>query len=142
MKIWKRAFDLDILNAANEGRANGQLGISLTEIGDDYVRGEMAVEKRTHQPFGLLHGGVSCVLAETLGSVASMLACDDSHYVVGVDINATHLNGIREGKVIGTARPIKIGRRIQVWGIEIQSEQNKPICSARLTTAVLPVAGG
>ncbi|MGJ8668854.1 MAG: hotdog fold thioesterase [Oceanococcus sp.] len=138
MNIWKKTPDLMALNAANEGRANGVLGIRITEVGGDFVRGEMHVEQCTHQPFGLLHGGVSCVLAETLGSVGAMLACDEDHYAVGVEINATHMNGVRSGKLIATARPLKIGKRLQTWGIDIESEQGRSICAARLTTAILP----
>ena len=138
MSIWKKHFDLEAINAASEGRASGVLGIRITEIGDDFVRAELQVEPRTHQPFGLLHGGVSCVLAETLGSVGGSLACAEGYTIVGVDINATHMNGIRSGKIIGTARPLKLGRRMQFWAIEIVSEDGQPVCAARLTTAVVP----
>jgi uncharacterized protein (TIGR00369 family) len=139
MSIWKKSADVATLNETNEGRANGVLGIAITEVGEDFVRAEMQVEQRTHQPFGLLHGGVSCVLAETVASVAAMLACDEDHYAVGVDINATHMNGIRSGKVIATARPLKIGRRLHTWSIDIESDEGRAICAARLTTAILPV---
>jgi uncharacterized protein (TIGR00369 family) len=139
MIIWKKPYDLELLNAVNEGRADGVLGISITEVGADFVRAEMAVERRTQQPYGLLHGGVSCVLAETVGSIASMLACDEHHYVVGVEINATHLSAVRSGKIVATARPLKIGRRLQTWSVDIVSEAQRPVCAARLTTAVLPV---
>ena len=139
MSIWKKQYDLDVINAAGEGRASGVLGIHISEIGEDFVRAEMQVEPRTHQPFGLLHGGVSCVLAETLGSVGGSLACDEGYTIVGVDINATHMNGVRSGKVIGTARPLKLGRRMQFWAIEIETEDGRPVCAARLTTAVVPV---
>ena len=138
MSIWKKHPDLAAINAASEGRASGVLGIQISEIGDDFVRAELQVEPRTHQPFGLLHGGVSCVLAETLGSVAGTLACDDGYTIVGVDINATHMNGVRSGKVIGTARPLKLGRRMQFWAIEIVTEDGRPVCAARLTTVVVP----
>ena len=139
MSIWKKQFDLEAINAASEGRANDVLGIHITEIGDDLVRAELQVEPRTHQPFGLLHGGVSCVLAESLGSVAGSLACDEGYTIVGVDINATHMNSVRSGRVIGTARPLKIGRRMQFWAIEIATEDGRPVCAARLTTAVVPI---
>ena len=138
MSIWKKQFDLEAINAASEGRANDVLGIHITDIGDDFVRAELQVERRTHQPFGLLHGGVSCVLAETLGSVAGSLACDEGYTIVGVDINATHMNAVRSGKVIGTARPLKLGRRMQFWAIDIVTEDGRPVCAARLTTAVIP----
>ena len=139
MSIWNQQVDLDAMNAANEGRANGVLGIRFTEIGDDYVRAELEVERRTHQPFGLLHGGVSCVLAESLGSVGGALTCDEGYTIVGVDLNATHMNGVRSGKIIGTARPLKLGRRMQFWAIEIVTEDGKPVCSARLSAAVVPI---
>ncbi len=139
MSIWKRHPDLAAINAASEGLANDVLGIHITEIGDDFVRAELEVESRTHQPFGLLHGGVSCVLAESLGSVAGSLACDEGYTIVGVDINATHMNSVRSGKVIGTARPLKLGRRMQFWSIEIVAEDGRPVCAARLTTAIVPL---
>ena len=138
MSIWKKHPDLAAINDASKGRANDVLGIHITEIGDDFVRAELEVEPCTHQPFGLLHGGVSCVLAETLGSVGGALACEDGHSVVGVDINATHMNSVRSGKVIGTARPLKLGRRMQFWAIDIVTEDGRPVCAARLTTAVVP----
>jgi 1,4-dihydroxy-2-naphthoyl-CoA hydrolase len=138
MSIWKKTFDLDAINAASEGGANDVLGIRFTEVGEDFVRAELQVEPRTHQPFGLLHGGVSCVLAESLGSVGGTLACDEGYTIVGVDINATHMNSVRSGKIIGTARPLKLGRRMQFWAIEIETEDGRPVCAARLTAAVVP----
>jgi uncharacterized protein (TIGR00369 family) len=138
MTIWKKPVDLEAINAANKGCANDVLGVYITEIGDNFVRGEMVVEARTHQPFGLLHGGVSCVLAETLGSIGGMLACDDGYAVVGVDINATHMNSVRSGKVIGTARPLKLGGRMQFWAIDIATEDGRTVCAARLSTVVVP----
>lgn len=140
MSIWKKQVDLDAFNAGSEGHATGVLGIVITEIGDDFIRAELEVEKRTHQPFGLLHGGVSCVLAETLGSVGGSLTCDDGYTIVGVDINATHMNGVRNGKVIGTARPLKLGRRMQFWAIDIVTEDGRPVCAARLSAAVVPIS--
>lgn len=137
MSIWKKSVDLAVLNAMNEGCANGVLGILFTEVGEDYVRGEVQVGPRTHQPFGLLHGGVSCALAETLGSVGGLLACDEGYAVVGVDINATHMNGVRSGKIVGTARPLKLGRRMQFWAIDITTGDGQPVCSARLSAAVV-----
>ena len=139
MSIWKKPVDLATLNAMNEGRANGVLGIRITEIGEDFVRGELLVDKRTHQPFGLLHGGVSCVLAETLGSVGGLLACDEGYVAVGVDINATHMNGVRSGKIVGTARPLKLGRRMQFWAIDIATDDGRPVCSARMSAAIVPM---
>ncbi len=138
MSIWKKAVDVAAINAADKGFAGDILGIRVTEIGDDFVRGELEVGPRTCQPFGLLHGGVSCVLAESLGSIGGLLASEEGYAVVGVDINATHLNSARSGKVIGTARPLKLGRRMQSWSIEITSEDGRPVCVARLSAAVVP----
>ena len=138
MSIWKRAPDLAAINAASEGLANDVLGIQITEIGDDFVRAELQVEPRTHQPFGLLHGGVSCVLAETLGSVGGSLACDEGYTIVGVDINAPHMNTVRSGRIIGPARPLKLGHRMQFWAIDIATEDGRAVCAARLTVAVVP----
>lgn len=137
MDIWKKSFDLAAINDLSKGCASDVLGIHISEIGDDFVRGELMVEPRTNQPHGLLHGGVSCVLAETLGSIGGALACDEGYSVVGVDINATHMNSVRSGKVIGTARPLKLGRRMQFWAIDIVTEDGRPVCTARLSTAVV-----
>ncbi len=140
MRIWKKPVDLAAIKASSDGHADDVLGIRVTEIGDDFVRGELNVERRTHQPFGLLHGGVSCVLAETLGSIGGLLASDEGYAFVGVDINATHMNGVRDGKIVGTARPLKLGRRMQFWAIDIETGDGRPVCSARLTGAVVPMA--
>ena len=142
MSIWKKPVELSAINAAAQGCASDVLGIRITEIGEDFVRGDLQVGPRTQQPFGLLHGGVSCVLAETLGSVGGLLACDEGYGVVGVDINATHMNGVRSGNIIGTARPLKLGRRMQCWSIDIVDEDGRPICAARLSTAVVPEPDG
>jgi uncharacterized protein (TIGR00369 family) len=138
MSIWKKAVDVAALNAADKGCAGDVLGIRITEIGDDFVRGELEVTPHTSQPFGLLHGGVSCVLAETLGSIGGLLASDEGYVVVGVDINATHMHSVRSGKVIGTARPLKLGRRMHSWAIDIATEDGRPVCVARLSAAVVP----
>ena len=140
MSIWKKSIELAAINAMTKGRVDDILGIRITEIGDDYVRAELQVERRTHQPFGLLHGGVSCVMAETLGSVGGLLATDEGYAIVGVDINATHMNGVRSGKIVGTARPLKLGRRMQFWAIDINTDDGRPVCSARLTGAVVPMS--
>ncbi len=138
MSIWKKTPDLAAINAATRERADGLLGIRITEIGEDYVRGELEVCQRVHQPFGLLHGGVSCVLAEALGSIGANLACDAEHAAVGVEINASHVNGIRSGTVTGTARPLKTGRRLQTWEIELTGDRGQLVCAARLTAAIIP----
>ncbi len=137
MSIWKKSPDLAAINASTRERADGLLGIRITEIGADFVRGELEVCQRVHQPFGLLHGGVSCVLAEALGSIGANLACEEGQVAVGVEINASHMNAVRSGTVTGTARPLKTGRRLQTWQIELVSDRGEPVCSARLTAAVI-----
>lgn len=137
MSIWKRSSDLESINAMNEGRAAGLMGIEFTEIGPDFLKARMPVEPRTQQPFGLLHGGVSCVLAETMGSVGAWLASDEPAAAVGTDINASHLRAAKSGWVTGTARPLHIGRRMQFWSIELVDEKQRPICSARLSVMIL-----
>ncbi len=141
MSLWKQKIDLDAFNKMSEGTVSDVLGIRMTEIGDDYIRAELDVERRTHQPYGLLHGGVSCVMAESLGSIGGALTCDDGYTVVGVDINATHLSPVRSGKVVGTARPIKLGTRMQFWSIDIKTEDGRPVCAARLSVAVVRMGG-
>jgi 1,4-dihydroxy-2-naphthoyl-CoA hydrolase len=116
-----------------------QIGIEFTAIGPDFLQGRMPVDHRTHQPYGLLHGGASCVLAETLGSVASALVIDQSKFIcVGLEINANHVRGVRTGFVTGTASPIHIGATTHVWDIRIQDDKEKLVCISRLTVAILP----
>lgn len=136
--IWKHEVNIDILNSFNKNMSK-YLEIEFTEIGDDFLIAKMPVNEKTMQPFGLLHGGASVVLAETLGSVASNLCIENmmKEAVVGIEINANHLNGARGGYVYGKASPLKLGRKIHVWQIDIYTEDNKPICSSRLTTTVI-----
>jgi 1,4-dihydroxy-2-naphthoyl-CoA hydrolase len=116
-----------------------QIGIEFTEIGPNFLKGRMPVDHRTHQPYGLLHGGASCVLAETLGSVGAALVIDQAKFIcVGLEINANHIRGVREGFVIGTATPIHIGASTHVWDIKIHDEKEKLVCISRLTVAILP----
>lgn len=139
MALWKTLPSLEQLNASRRNTLLETLDIRLTEIGDDYVRGTMPVDARTHQPYGLLHGGASVALAETLGSMAAMLCIDTSCQVtVGLDINANHLRAVTSGIVTGTARPLHVGRSTQVWEIRIEEETGKLVCIARLTMAVVP----
>ena len=113
------------------------IGIEFTEIGDDYISASMPVDHRTRQPFGLLHGGASCVLAESLGSVAGSLCVDmGKEIVVGLEINANHIRGVKDGFVHGTARPIHVGRSTQVWEIKIVNDNKQLVCISRLTLAV------
>jgi 1,4-dihydroxy-2-naphthoyl-CoA hydrolase len=138
MRIWKQHADLETLNAWSGRTLMHALDICITELGDDYLRGTMPVDDRTRQPYGILHGGASVALAETLGSTAAMLCCEDGRATVGLEINANHLRAVREGLVTGTARPIHVGRSTQVWEIRIENEAGELTCIARLTMAVVP----
>jgi len=138
MRIWKSELTLDQANGWHNTMIE-RIGIAVTDIGDDYVRGTMPVDARTHQPYGLLHGGASVALAETLGSLGAMMCADaKTHLAVGLDINANHLRGVTDGIVTGTARPIHLGRTTQVWEIRIEDERLRLICIARLTVAIVP----
>ena len=138
MALWKRAIDLDQLNAAGANSAIARLGIEFIEVGDDYIRGRVPVDHRTVQPFGLLHGGVSVVLAETLGSMGANYAAPEGWGAVGLDINANHLRGATSGWVTGTARAVHVGRTTQVWQIDMVNDEGKPTCVSRITMAMLP----
>ncbi|MEL6141407.1 MAG: hotdog fold thioesterase [Bacteroidota bacterium] len=140
MKIWRQPFDLDLLHQMGTNTLGDILGMRFTDFGDDYLVAEMPVDHRTVQPMRLLHGGASVALAETLGSVASLLCVEDitKKAPVGIEINANHLRSVREGgKVTGTARPIRIGRSIHVWQIDIKDERDRLVCTSRLTTMVV-----
>jgi len=129
--------DLAALNALSRNTAMEPLGIVFTEVGHDFIRATMPVDERTRQPYGLLHGGASVLLAETLGSSAGMLCVGDEEACVGIEINANHLRGVREGIVTGTARPLHIGGRTQVWEIRIEDERHRLVCVSRITLAVI-----
>jgi 1,4-dihydroxy-2-naphthoyl-CoA hydrolase len=137
--IWKMQPSIEALNALGHNSLGEHLGIYFTEIGDDYLIACMPVDHRTVQPYRVLHGGASVALAETLGSVASTMCIDLSKYkAVGVEINANHLSSAREGTLVyGKVYPIRIGRTLQVWGIDITDEKGKKICISRLTVAVI-----
>ncbi len=132
-----RSASIEQLNAAGRNTLAEALGIEITEIGADFVRGRMPVDRRTLQPYGLLHGGASVALAETLGSLGGALAAPDGTQVVGLEINANHLRGKREGWVTGTARPMHLGRTTQVWEIRIEDDTQALVCTSRLTLAVV-----
>lgn len=139
--IWITPPDLQQLTANAQNTAISTLGIEYTEFGDNWLRGRMPVDHRTHQPRGLLHGGASVVLAETLGSTGASLCIDSStHNCVGLDINANHIRGVASGWVIGTAEAVHIGRTTQVWSIRIEDERGKLVCLSRLTMAVTALA--
>lgn len=139
--IWFKPTTLDELKERMTARPglSTHLGIEFTELGPDFLSGRMPVDSRTHQPYGLLHGGASCVLAETLGSVAGGLVVDrDAARVVGLEINANHVKAVSRGFVIGTARPLHVGKSTQVWEIRIETEEARAlVCISRLTLAVV-----
>lgn len=138
MKIWHNDITLALLSDLGKSTMIENLGIEFTEVGDDFLTARMPVDHRTIQPMGILHGGASCTLAETIGSVAAGCCVDQrQHYCVGLDINTNHIRAIREGFVIGTAKPYHLGKSTQVWSIEIVNEQKKLISVTRLTMAVL-----
>ena len=138
---FRRASTLDALNAMSRNTAMEPLGIVFTELGADVLRATMPVDARTHQPYGLLHGGASVLLAETLGSTAGMLSVDEGQGVVGIEINANHLRGVRSGMVTGTARALHVGRSTQVWEIRIEDDAGQLACISRLTVAVIALPG-
>ena len=126
------------INDSIQNTMTSTIGIEITDIGDDFICGKMPVDERTVQPFGLLHGGASVALAETLGSIAGGIKVySNNETVVGIEINANHLKSAREGWVYGKATPIRIGKKIQVWDIRITNESDELVCVSRLTLAVV-----
>jgi len=137
MQIWKKNTDLVRLNTLSKETIIELLGIEYTNIGDDFLQATMPVDKRTHQPHGLLHGGASVVLAETLGSVAANLAVGEDKVCVGLEVNANHIRSIKKGTVTGKASAVHIGYSTQIWQIEICNERQQLVCTSRLTVAVI-----
>jgi 1,4-dihydroxy-2-naphthoyl-CoA hydrolase len=137
MRIFKENTTLEFLQEWSRNTLVDQLGIQFTAIGDDFLEARMPVDHRTLQPLGLLHGGASVALAETLGSVAATLCIDQTKFCVGLEINANHIKGVREGYVTGTARPVHVGKQTQVWEIKISNDVGQLICISRITLAVL-----
>jgi len=138
MTIWKSARALEDLNSGRSGTLIETLGIEFTEIGEDFIRGTMPVDERTHQPYGLLHGGASVALAESLGSMGAAMCVDSQEFqCVGQEINANHVRSARSGLVTGTARPVHLGGRTHVWVIDIVDEGGRLVCTSRLTVAVI-----
>lgn len=135
--MFRKDVTVEQLNALSQGTLMEPLGIVITEIGEDYLRGTMPVDARTHQPYGLLHGGASVALAETLGSSAGGLCVGTDQGVVGIEINANHLRGVSNGTVTGTARAVHVGRSTQVWEIRIEDDRERLVCISRLTLAVI-----
>ena len=137
MRIWTRPISVEELAAIHRDTAVELLGIEFLEVGDDFIRARVPVDRRTRQPYGLLHGGVSVVLAETLGSCGAAYSCPTGHRAVGLDINANHLRGATSGWVTGITRPVHIGRTTQVWQIDMANDAGEPTCVSRITMAVL-----
>ncbi|WP_058909843.1 1,4-dihydroxy-2-naphthoyl-CoA hydrolase [Entomohabitans teleogrylli] len=135
--IWRRAVTLEALNAMGAGNMVEHVGIRFVRLDDNALEATMPVDGRTQQPFGLLHGGASVVLAETLGSVAGYLCTEGEQKVVGVEVNANHLRSVREGLVRGVCRALHTGRRHQVWQIDIYDDRQRLCCTSRLTTSVI-----
>ena len=141
MSIWKTNPTLEALNDIGKGSLPEHLGIEFNEVGPDYIKAKMPVDRRTKQPMGLLHGGASAALSETMGSVAGVLIIEDmsKQSIVGIEINANHLRSAKSGYVYATTRPIKIGMRLQVWNTDIHDDEGKLVCTSRLTTMIVDI---
>jgi len=137
--IWfDKELSIEKLKPLGPNTMAAHIGIEWVEVGENFIKAKMPVDQRTNQPYGLLHGGASCVLAETLGSVASAMVIDHSKfYCVGLEINANHIRGVREGYVMGIASPLHLGNTTHVWDIKIFDEREKLVCVSRLTVAIL-----
>lgn len=137
--IWFSTYKLEDIQAFSNVNMHQYLGIEITEIGDDFLSARMPVDERTKQPFGLLHGGASVVLSETLGSCASGLVVNPTEFrCVGLEINANHLKSVSEGYVYGCAKSVHLGKSTHVWSIEIKDERNRLVCISRITMAIIP----
>jgi len=138
MSVWfKKDWSLEKLNQLSSNTMNELIGIRFIEVGEDYLKASMPVDHRTRQAYGLLHGGASATLAETVGSVASVMVLDpENYYCVGVEISASHLRSVKDGEVIATALPLHIGMSSHVWEIKIVDQQGKLVCASRLTVFV------
>jgi 1,4-dihydroxy-2-naphthoyl-CoA hydrolase len=137
--IWFRNYDVQEINGRPKNHLGALLGIEFMEIGEDFVSARMPVDERTHQPYGILHGGASVVLAETLGSVASSMVIDWDKFIgVGLEINANHLRPVNSGFVTGICKPLHIGGKTHVWDIKIYNDKGKMNCISRLTVAIVP----
>ncbi|WP_455851749.1 hotdog fold thioesterase [Pantoea endophytica] len=137
MAIWKRSVDIETLNKMGENSLVAHVGIVFTTIGEDYLEATMPVDARTQQPFGLLHGGASVVLAESMGSIAGYLSIEEGKSVVGIEVSASHHRAVSSGEVCGICRPLHLGARNQSWQIEIRNARDQLCCTSRLTVAVL-----
>lgn len=142
-QLWTQPISVQTLTDIHRDTAVAHLGVEFLEVGDDFIRARVPVDARTRQPYGILHGGVAVVLAETLGSCGAAFTCPPGHRAVGLDINANHLRATTAGWVTGTARPVHIGRSTQVWQIDLVDDAGRPTCVSRITMAVLePRAAG
>ena len=138
MTIWLKPVNVNDLNQYQQQTLVTHLGIRYTEVGEDYLKATMPVDARTKQPAGILHGGASAALAETLGSTGANLVVDRTKTLcVGLELNCNHIRAMREGQVTGTARPLHVGRTTQVWEIKITDDQDRLVCVSRITMAVL-----
>jgi uncharacterized protein (TIGR00369 family) len=137
MTVWKKPISVEELTVSHHGTAVQHLGIEFLEVGPDFIRARVPVDTRTRQPYGLLHGGVSVVLAETLGSCGAAYSCPEGHRAVGLDINANHLKGATSGWVTGVTRPVHMGRTTHVWQIDLTNDAGELTCVSRITMAVL-----
>ncbi len=137
--IWfQKELSVELLSSLEKGTMGEHIGIEWTEVGPDFIKAKMPVDHRTRQPYGLLHGGASCVLAETIGSIASAMVVDHSKfYCVGLEINANHVRSAKDGFVTGVCKPLHLGASTHVWDIRIHDEKEKLVCVSRLTVAVL-----
>lgn len=134
--IWQKNTSVEALNQRNQNTLGSHVGMEVIELGDDYLIVSMPVDARTHQPMGLLHGGASVALAETVGSIAANIAVDDDHFCVGMEINANHVKAVRSGTVYGKATPLHLGKTSHVWEIKITTKAGDLVCVSRLTMAV------
>lgn len=137
MRIWKQSISVEGLTAVHVNTTVAHLGIEFLEVGDDFIRARVPVDPRTQQPYGLLHGGVSVVLAETLGSCGAAFSSPPGYRAVGLDINANHIKGTTSGWVTGIASPVHLGRTTQVWQIDLHNEAGELTCVSRITMAIL-----
>lgn len=141
MSVWHKTPDPAAMQTFSADTIVDHLGIEFLEVGDDYLTARMPVDRRTHQPFRLLHGGASVVLAETLGSIAAQHCCEEGKMALGLGIDANHLRSVPDGWVYGRVTPIHVGRTTQVWNILIENEAGKPVCTSRLTVMVVDQRG-
>lgn len=137
MRIWKQSISVESLNNLHKNTSGEHLGLEFLEVGDDFLRARIPVDERTRQPAGILHGGMSAFLAETLGSVAASSAAQPGHRVVGLELNANHIRSATSGWVTGITRPVHIGRSTHVWTIEMHDDAGRLTCVSRITMAVL-----